>query len=78
MVTSLESLRLQGYPSTLKVPFNITSSDMKDFAGEVMFLPSLATVIWSTALWISLVAMLLRWKLSRYYWDIATSATGHG
>lgn len=47
LVLPLELLHWQGYPSTLKVPFNVSQNDLRDFAGEGMFLPSLATVIWS-------------------------------
>lgn len=47
LVLPLELLHWQGYPSTLKVPFNVSQNDLRDFAGEGMFLPSLATVVWS-------------------------------
>ena len=46
-ITPFESLLFQGYPSNITIPSQITSADLKEFAGEGMCLPCLATVIWS-------------------------------
>lgn len=42
-----EMLKWQGYPATLKVPDECTQTDLRDFCGEGMFLPSLATCLWA-------------------------------
>ncbi len=46
IVLPLETLRWQGYPTTMRIPCHLTPNDLRDFSGEGMFLPSLATVLW--------------------------------
>lgn len=47
LVLPVESLYMQGYPVTLQVPRHVTASQLRDFSGEGMCLPCIASVIWS-------------------------------
>lgn len=47
VVLPLETLWWQGFPRSLKVPQQVSSSDIKEFAGEGMTLPCLATILLS-------------------------------
>ena len=47
MVLPCEMMAFQGYPKTLRFPLHATPADVRDFAGEGMTLPCLATVLWS-------------------------------
>ena len=47
MITPLETLWFQGYPRTLKMPATLSGGDIKEFVGEGVCLPCMATVIWA-------------------------------
>eukprot|EP00438_Fugacium_kawagutii_P006182 Skav207470 [mRNA] locus=scaffold3545:482683:483165:- [translate_table: standard] len=45
-ILPLETLFAQGYPTSLRLG-GLTQSDLKDFAGEGMCLPCIASVLWA-------------------------------
>ena len=47
LLTAYEHLLLQGYPSTVEIPINVTESDIRSMAGEGIALPCLAIIVWS-------------------------------
>lgn len=47
MVLPMETLHFHGYPKTVRLPVHCTQNDLKQFAGEAMTLPCLATVLYS-------------------------------
>ena len=47
LLMPIEHIYLQGYPRSFKVPHHASATDLRDFAGEAMCLPCLATVMWS-------------------------------
>lgn len=47
LVLPIETLKFMGYPDSLKLPYPMSHHDIRDFVGEAMCLPCVATVLWS-------------------------------
>lgn len=56
LVLPIESIYMQGYPVTLQVPRHFTGAQLRDFSGEGMCLPCIASVMRALVYYVPFVA----------------------